>query len=94
MSIAHEYYARFAAEERMAELRGEAQAWRLARVAAGHRCPPAHRLRLVTTRVAAASSQAVRRLTAGGLMPSPPEPSRPGLRRSASGRPEPQPCGC
>ena len=94
MSMAHEHYARFAAEARMDELRNEAQAWRLARVAAGRRCRPAHRLRLVTTRVAAASSQAVHRLTAGRLISGDPEPSRPGPRRSASGRPEPQPCGC
>lgn len=88
MSMAHEYYARFAAEERMEELRAEALAWRLARVGADHRSP-AHRLGLVTTRVTAASSQAVRRLTAGRLMPGRLMPGRlvsggPGLSRSAS----------
>ena len=65
MSMATEFYARFAAEERMAELRSEAQTWRLARAAAGRRCPPAYRLRLFMTRVTAASRQALRSFSQG-----------------------------
>jgi hypothetical protein len=89
MSMATEFYARFAAEERMAELRSEAQSWRLARAAAGRRCPPAYRLRLVTAWVAAASSQAVHRLTVGRSAPGRLAPEGSGPGPSA-----PQPCTC
>ena len=76
MSLANEFYARFAAEERMVELRSEAQMWRLARAAAGRRCPPADRLRLFTTRVTAASRQALASFAPGLLRAGPPRAGR------------------
>ena len=103
MGMGHEFYARFAAAERMAELRNEAQMWRLAQAAAGRRCTPEHRLRLFLARVTAASSQAVHRLRAVRSAPSRHAPSGPGLGRSAPSRHAPgartpgnltaQPCG-
>ena len=89
MSMANEFYARFAAEERVVELRSEAQAWRLARAAAGRRCPPAYRLRLFMTRVTAASRQALRAFAPGSLAPGSLTP-----RTLTQGDSTPRPCGC
>jgi hypothetical protein len=49
----NDYYARFAAESRMAELRREAATWRLARAAVGARSVPGHPMRSLTARIAA-----------------------------------------
>ena len=89
MSMATEFYARFAADERMTELRSEAQTWRLARAAAGRRCPPAYRLRLFVTRVTAASRKAWRSFSPGSLSPGSLK-----LRTLMQSDSTPRPCGC
>ena len=92
MSMGHEFYARFAAEERMAELRSEAQMWRLAQAAAGRRCTPEYRLRLSMARVTAASRQVMR---SSPMRSSAMRSSAPGARTPGSpvpGAVTPQPC--
>ena len=51
----NDYYARFAAESRMAELRREAETWQLARAAVGAGSIPGHPRRSLTARIAATS---------------------------------------
>jgi hypothetical protein len=71
VSMSNEYYASVAAEARMAELRREAETWRLARAVGGPRLAPTHKLRSLPARIAAASRQARRHVLPRDREPQP-----------------------